>query len=752
MSSSSPPPPPPLASPPSHVAVIDFGSTSVRAGYAGDDRPRIVESTAVRRRGAPSDKDGDVTMASRRQDCQWPVDLNALSVLEHNAIPEYMPRSVLSYDSTSQTLGIGDEDNLKLMLESVLFSGRPGLELCLNGGNALQSVLISSHEFLSERARERLLELMMEDVLHDKASEAGVLIAKRPPLALFANGRTSGIYVGIGGEFVSTSVVSSGYTVPCTVRHDNKGGRTMDQYIAAQILFESAKKPSDDLRMAGRLFDLGRRMGLSTLPSVSDHHMLTGPELALCSMAEMTKIQSCLAREERSPLQGALPDGTVVPGAWKSGAIEQIIGGLPSMVEQSFAAFSKSAEPASAINAVSQSVVLSGQASQTPGLVERLQKDFAMCLRDGKVRVMGGAGFPTVASGGERGYCPWLGGSIVGSMGSSISSNSVHHHIGPFFYRRFQLAGDKPERAHHTISTNFAKCPATLAVIELPYRTTKSQIEFVILSDDGTVKTQEKGNAWGTWWPHSAKCLVLKQNKKPLVFIHQSKSVWMTPCRTTAAILKPGEDAAPVGSDFALLKAAVAQKKGPSLAMMRSPSSRSRRAIVELPASSLDRKHSDLLKAMGLRVVDHPDCGRVLVASRAFEEGECVVFSRVTRYSVESTSEIDKLRKRGHPEHCFLTMIHESRGGMSVYYNRDTFDMADPVGGGDLWYLVNHSTTPNAQLRAHDDGLCVKAVRDISPGEPITWRYPIGFFSEEDVMVSLPRAVNVIDDPKTYGG
>ncbi|EER08399.1 actin, putative [Perkinsus marinus ATCC 50983] len=426
MSSNAPTPPPPLAAPPSHVAVIDFGCTTIRAGYAGDDRPRLVESTTVRRRPA-LDGDGDAAMTSselsRPSDFEWPVNYAALSSLEHANDREYVTGSILSYDNTSQTVGMGDEDNLKRILESVLFSaGGPGLEFCRDGGNALQSVLLSSHEFLSEKARERLLEMMMEDVLYEKASQAGVLVAKRAPLALFANGKTSGIYVGMGGEFVSASVVSSGYTVPCTVRHCHKGGRAMDEYIAAQILGEGAQRPSEDQRMAGRLFDLGRNMGLSTLPDrPASKGELTGKELAVCSMAEMTKIQSCVAREERGPLQSSLPDGTVVPGAWKTDAIEQIIGELSSMVEQSLKAFSNSSEPASAVNAVSQSVILSGQASQTAGLVERLQRDCAMSLRDGKVRVMGGSGFPTAASGGERGYCPWLGGSIVGSMGSFAS-------------------------------------------------------------------------------------------------------------------------------------------------------------------------------------------------------------------------------------------------------------------------------------------------------------------------------------------
>ncbi|KAF4750110.1 Spindle pole body component alp6, partial [Perkinsus olseni] len=170
---------------------------------------------------------------------EWPVNYAALSALEHDTDRQFATGSVLSYDSTSQSVEIGDEDNLKQMLDSVLFSGRPGLEFCLNGGNALQSVLISSHEFLSEKARERLLEIMMEDVspktkaratssprfsvahrcahkdplrsawseatelhplqvLYEKASQAGVLVGKRPPLALFANGKTSGIYVGMG--------------------------------------------------------------------------------------------------------------------------------------------------------------------------------------------------------------------------------------------------------------------------------------------------------------------------------------------------------------------------------------------------------------------------------------------------------------------------------------------------------------------------------------------------------------------------
>ncbi|KAF4756219.1 hypothetical protein FOZ62_028955, partial [Perkinsus olseni] len=78
---------------------------------------------------------------------------------------------------------------------------------------------------------------------------------------------------------------------------------------------------------------------------------------------------------------------------------------------------------------------------------------------------------------------------------------------------------------------------------------------------------------------------------------------------------------------------------------------------------------------------------------------------------------------------------------LSVYYN-SAFDLADPIGSGDLWYLVNHSDRPNTRILGLRDGLAVKAIREISRGEPITWRYPLEYFGEDDFVVSLPRVIN----------
>jgi hypothetical protein len=159
-----------------------------------------------------------------------------------------------------------------------------------------------------------------------------------------------------------------------------------------------------------------------------------------------------------------------------------------------------------------------------------------------------------------------------------------------------------------------------------------------------------------------------------------------------------------------------------------------------LPVDGLDHQHRSQLSCMGLRICFHAEVGRVLVSSRMFEDGEVVIYSRVTTFNVKEDGEVFALLDPAHPSCCYVLVPRLRK----LYYNKETFSHIDPVGSGDLWYLVNHSSRPNVEVMLRDSGIQFRAKRTIQPNEAIVWMYPPSFFATDENAVDLP--VNIIPD------
>lgn len=90
--------------------------------------------------------------------------------------------------------------------------------------------------------------------------------------------------------------------------------------------------------------------------------------------------------------------------------------------------------------------------------------------------------------------------------------------------------------------------------------------------------------------------------------------------------------------------------------------------------------------------------------------------------------------------------IHKSRLPASFSGNNDRFVQIDTEyymgASGGVDDLINHSCDPNAGLRFTREGIFLHALRDIEPGEEITWDYSTTMFESGWHMACLCRSAN----------
>ena len=275
---------------------------------------------------------------------------------------------------------------------------------------------------------------------------------------------------------------------------------------------------------------------------------------------------------------------------------------------------------------------------------------------------------------------------------------------------------------HRDIPGNFPVCPSKLS--PLGY----------VLTDGQSLLVWENEEVVGTWKPLSSYSFELKTDTCQLYLSNTSEHIWRDLSTNMAY-------------EWTSVQKQKKRKRFAENAYLSTPSSASKRSSSRgcvLPLSPLDLKHRKLTEALGLRVCIHSDVGRVLVSSRSFEAGDIVTFSNLATHAITTEEELAQLIKPGDPPGSYLCV---PRSGL-VYYNPD-FCSDDPISSGDIWYLVNHSDQPNCEMKAHGQGLMIRARRKIRENEPLTWAYNAGFFGSTDVKIDLPNTV-IPDETTVY--
>mmetsp|Transcript_3502 Transcript_3502/g.8272 ORF Transcript_3502/g.8272 Transcript_3502/m.8272 type:complete len:437 (+) Transcript_3502:145-1455(+) len=402
--------------------VIDVGTTYTKAGYAGEDLPKVVIPSAV---GVLDDAGG------KAENCDMDVE-------SAKAEPKSDGKCRKKYFVGGQALKFR-RDNMEVRrpLQNGIIKDWEAVEHIWDYAFSkhLQvnlkefPVLVSEPTFNPPENRKKLTELLFE-----KHNSPATFLVKDAVLGAFAVGKHVALVVNVGGGVTSTVPVHDGYVLNKGVRKTRMAGEMVDVALE-QLLFKKKDSPQALVPpyLLKKRFDKGElKATRQSYPNTtaSFHRYMTMEIIrdikeSLCRVSDNKFVQK---EYENIPLSDyELPDGNILrigseryqaseilfnPGEFEFN--EEIGGhkftGLHNMVSESI----NVCEPDIRRDLYS-SIVLTGGTSILPGLNERLSRELDS-------RDMIGSAFkvktvPTSTK-TERVYGTWIGGSILASLGT----------------------------------------------------------------------------------------------------------------------------------------------------------------------------------------------------------------------------------------------------------------------------------------------------------------------------------------------
>jgi actin-like protein 6A len=333
--------------------------------------------------------------------------------------------------------------------------GPPG-----NADLSLHPVLWADAGLAAKADRERLAQLLFETY-----RAPGVFMAKAGVLALYANARTTGLAVDMGGGGISLTPVQDGFPLMAGTRRHPLGGRALDaalqQAFAERLQGQGQAQAQGEPqaagaggRTAGSVGSLlppqlpvqlvpnvfrgaappasgGAAAGSSSQPppwqlagfhrSVVAWHCLElvrAAKESVCRVSDTPFDAAAQANIAAVPYE--LPDGALLDvGVERFGVPELLFD--PSPLAATYLGVSPL--PTAIVSSVMAcdpevrrdlmaGLVLTGGASGLPGLADRLQREL------GPVAPIGTKPRLAAAAPAERALGPWLGGSILASLGT----------------------------------------------------------------------------------------------------------------------------------------------------------------------------------------------------------------------------------------------------------------------------------------------------------------------------------------------
>nr|GAT53976.1 predicted protein [Mycena chlorophos] len=178
--------------------VVDIGSSSVRAGYAGDDSPKAVIPTSYGYHQTPID--GDATM-------QDPAD--GLGAFPRKAAKKmYLGQFGASVWRDGMEVGNPIHGGLISDFEPVLALMRHAIQDVMRCNPVEHPILVTEPAWNTPENRERMAEIMFEEF-----QVPAFYVANTGVLNAFASGRGSALVVDIGHKVVSVTPVVDGFVL-----------------------------------------------------------------------------------------------------------------------------------------------------------------------------------------------------------------------------------------------------------------------------------------------------------------------------------------------------------------------------------------------------------------------------------------------------------------------------------------------------------------------------------------------------------
>lgn len=383
--------------------VFDVGSNSTRAGYAGEDTPRLdIPSFVGVLPHLDNGKKGKYAIGVVALHCQRP-DMEVVSFVRDG--------------------GVDNMDMFESVLEHVY--GRAGLQVTPED----HPVLLTEQAWAVQAKREAITELMFE-----KHRVPALYLAKSPALVAFANGRSTCLVVDSGSSQTSAVPVHDGHIITQAIVKSPAGG----DYLSAQCRQLLADGLDVELVPAG-LIGTKEAVRLDEQPSYKLRRNAAGPiQLSKSHRNYLNRelvqdFQSLVLHVSDSQLdEDAAANIPTVHYEFPTGfnrdfGTERFKVGEPlfNLAARSGCGIQPTLDVSSAVTTsvgmcdadlrpvMYNNVIVTGGNSNLQGFTDRLTRDIQTKVPQSmrlKVHAQQGNS--------EKRYAAWLGGSIFGSLGS----------------------------------------------------------------------------------------------------------------------------------------------------------------------------------------------------------------------------------------------------------------------------------------------------------------------------------------------
>ncbi|CAH2036997.1 unnamed protein product, partial [Thlaspi arvense] len=442
--------------------VVDLGSHTCKAGYAGEDAPKAVFPSVV---GAVDGIEAmDMDVDSTKTNSNSEDSKTNESDKEKGKRKLYVGSQALSYRRDHMEVLSPIKDGVVSDWDLVDNIWEHAFKSCLMIDPKEHPMLLAEPPLNTQQQREKAAELMFE-----KYKVPALFMAKNPVLTSFATGRATSLVVDCGGGSTTIAPVHEGYVLQKAVVSSPLGGEFLTDCLLKSLESKGIKiRPRYSFKRkevrAGEFQVLNFILGNETA-NVEDVHLpdTTESYRLFCQRMIVGDIKDSICRVPDTPYDDKsysnipttsyeLPDGQTleigadkfkvpdvmfnpsivqtIPGMEKYADMIPSVRGLPHMVMESINKCDVDIR-----RELYSSILLAGGTSSMQQLKERLEKDLIEeSPHSARVKVL--------ASGNttERRFSVWIGGSILASLGSFqqmwFSKSEYEEHGASYIQRK----------------------------------------------------------------------------------------------------------------------------------------------------------------------------------------------------------------------------------------------------------------------------------------------------------------------------
>lgn len=345
--------------------VLDNGSGTIRAGFAGEDAPKAYFPSYVGRpkhtRVLAGALEGETFIGPRAQELRGLLKIRY--PLEHGIVTDWEDMERIWQYVYEQELKTLSEDHPVLLTE-------PPLNPRSNREDAAQ-------------------------ILFEKFNAPAMYVSIQAVLSLYASGRTTGVVLDCGDGVSHAVPVYEGFSIPTSIRRIDIAGRDITENMQIQ------------LRKAGHVFHTSAEKEIVRSMKEKTSYVALDPR------KEEKEIEQGIWKVEKKDIDYTLPDGRRIRlGAERFRAPEILF--EPELVGSEYQGVHQMV--VDAINRTDldlrknlyANIVLSGGTTLTKGFGDRLLHEVQrLAVKDMRIKIFAPP---------ERKYSTWIGGSILAGL------------------------------------------------------------------------------------------------------------------------------------------------------------------------------------------------------------------------------------------------------------------------------------------------------------------------------------------------